>query len=104
MDMSKREKFKSRNSLVCLLQGLTGKTTTVELRNESSMTGCIEIVDGFMNITMKDVHFTDPYGNKNFFEQFFVNGKNIRYVQIPERMNILQVMSMELPKVKVVQN
>lgn len=102
--MSKREKFKSRNSLVCLLQGLTGKTTTVELRNESSMTGCIEIVDGFMNITMKDVHFTDPYGNKNFFEQFFVNGKNIRYVQIPERMNILQVMSMELPKVKVVQN
>lgn len=104
MDMSKRERFKSRNSLICLLQGITGKRTTVELRNESSVTGWIEIVDGFMNITMTDAHFTGPSGGRTFFEKFFVNGKNIRYVQIPERINILQVMSNELPSLKSTRN
>ena len=44
--VSKREKFESFNGLVCLAQGIEGSFTTVDLRNESYVTGKIEQVDG----------------------------------------------------------
>jgi hypothetical protein len=46
--VSKREKFFLFNGLVCLVQGLEGKYTTVDLRNESCVTGKIEQVDGYV--------------------------------------------------------
>jgi hypothetical protein len=44
--VSKREKFNLFNGLLCLVQSLEGKYTTVDLRNESCVTGKIEQVDG----------------------------------------------------------
>lgn len=43
---SKKEKYYLYNSLVCLAQGIEGKYTTIDLRNESSVCGKIEQVDG----------------------------------------------------------
>lgn len=43
---SRREKFYLFNSLVILAQGVEGKYTTVDLRNESSVSGRIDLVDG----------------------------------------------------------
>jgi hypothetical protein len=43
--VSKQEKYFLYNGLVCLVQSLEGRYTTVDLRNESSVTGKIEQVD-----------------------------------------------------------
>ncbi|XP_072018296.1 U7 snRNA-associated Sm-like protein LSm10 [Amphiura filiformis] len=94
---SLREKYKSTNSLICLLQGIMNRVTTVELRNESTATGLIENVDGFMNIKMKDVTFVSSDGTKTKMDEFFVQGPQIRYVQIPDDVNMMQVMNAQLP-------
>ena len=41
---------------------------------------CLQIVqsDGFMNITLEDVLFTDALGNKSKFDSFFVQNRLIR--------------------------
>jgi hypothetical protein len=43
---SRKERFYLFNGLVCLVQSLEGKYTTVDLRNESCVTGKIDQVDG----------------------------------------------------------
>jgi len=43
--VSAKERFFLYNGLVCLVQSLEGKYTTVDLRNESCVTGKIEQVD-----------------------------------------------------------
>ncbi|XP_077977762.1 U7 snRNA-associated Sm-like protein LSm10 [Glandiceps talaboti] len=86
--MSLRERFHSENTLVCLLQGLRGKQTIVELRNESTVIGTIDSVDAYMNIYMSDVEFVDPKGSISKFADFFVQGKMVRFVQIPDDVNI----------------
>ena len=83
-------------TLACLLPSLRNKRTTVELRNESFVTGRVgkmsnnvhdnevlgydQVVqtDGFMNITMAEVTFTDALGNKSKFDSFFVQSRLIR--------------------------
>ena len=94
---SLREKYKSTNSLICLLQGIMGRVTTVELRNESSARGKIDNVDGFMNVKMTNVLFTTPDGTEMNMQEFFVKGPQIRYVHIPDDVNMLQVMKQQLP-------
>ena len=36
--------------------------------------------DGFMNISMEDVLFTDALGQKSKFDSFFVQNRLVRYV------------------------
>ncbi|XP_037075754.1 U7 snRNA-associated Sm-like protein LSm10 [Pollicipes pollicipes] len=94
--MSAREKFYSCNTLVCLLQGLKGYRTTVELRNEAEVFGTIASVDGFMNVTVEGATFTDPSGQRARFDAFFVHGRQIRYVQIPDEVSPLSVIQQQL--------
>ena len=75
---SAQEKAMMGTTLACLLPSLRNKRTTVELRNESFVTGRVVQTDGFMNITMEDVTFTDALGNKTKFECFFVQSRLIR--------------------------
>jgi len=72
--MKTRERAKLLNTLTILLKGLEGKVTTIELRNESSVQGRIDIVDYRMNITMTDAVIIAPDGRqlmtcKEFFVQ-----------------------------------
>ena len=43
-----------------------------------------------MNIMMENVLFTDAMGRKSKFESFFVQNRLVRYVQIPQHVNIQQ--------------
>ena len=45
---------------------------------------CYQVVqtDGFMNITMAEVTFTDALGNKSKFDSFFVQSRLIRWLII----------------------
>ena len=46
-----------------------------------------------MNVTMKKVLFVDPCGNKKQFEDFFVQNRLIRFVQIPSRIDLRKAMT-----------
>lgn len=87
---SAQERAILNSTLACLIKALTNKRTTVELRNESFVTGKIVHSDGFMNITMEDVLFTDALGQKSKFDSFFVQNRLVRYVQIPKHISIQQ--------------
>lgn len=85
---STKEFHQSLNTLSCLVIQCIGHKTTVELRNEGYVTGIVSNVDGFMNVTMKKVTFVDPLGNKKDFDDFFVQNRLIRIVQIPSKIDI----------------
>lgn len=93
---SVREKTVLSNTLVCLLKGIEGKSTTVELRNESTVYGRIDSVDRMMNIQLSNAKFTTLQGKEARFENFFVQGKNIRFVQIPNEVNMLRTIKNEV--------
>lgn len=61
--LSKEEKFFFYNTLTGLLKALEGQYTTIDLRNESCVTGKITFIDAHMNIEMEDVVFYDAKGN-----------------------------------------
>lgn len=81
--------------MLCLLKTVEGMKTTVEMRDEKVVTGLIKHVDGYMNITMEDVTFKSLKYEKKF-DKFFVNGKTIRYVHIPDEINMKSAMEMKL--------
>lgn len=94
-----RERALAERTLVCLLQAVQGHRTTVELRNESSAEGLIEHVDGFMNISMSDVKFTKGTdGEVLDFPTMFIHGRQIRYVQIPDFIDMRKAIDGQLSK------
>lgn len=83
-----RERFLIRNTLLSLLKAVEGKETTIELRNENSVSGKIQNVDPYMNVLMNDVVFKSFSGASQKFSSFFVQGPNIRYVHIPDEIDM----------------
>ena len=91
----------SERTLVCLLQAVQGHSTTVELRNESSVEGMIENVDGFMNISMTDVKFSKQNGREVMhFPTMFIQGRQIRYVHIPDFIDMRKAIEEQLKKIE----
>lgn len=88
--MKCREYAKLLNSLTVLLKGLEGKVTTIELRNESSVRGRIDSVDYLMNVTLTDAVVFSLDGRQLICEEFFVQGKNVRYIHIPDDVDIMK--------------
>lgn len=84
---SRQDKLEKRllyNTLSCVVKGLEGLYTTIDLRNEATVTGKISFVDGFMNVEMEDVVFYDPRGDLYSFDTFYVQKRMIRFVHIPK--------------------
>ncbi|XP_022194609.1 U7 snRNA-associated Sm-like protein LSm10 [Nilaparvata lugens] len=94
--LSSKEKYHTFNGLNCLVKGLEGRFTTIDLRNESFVTGKIEEVDGYMNLTMSKVIFTDQCGRCLEFDTFFVQNRIIRYVHIPVKLNVMDIIQTQL--------
>ncbi|XP_015266382.1 PREDICTED: U7 snRNA-associated Sm-like protein LSm10 [Gekko japonicus] len=93
---SVKERTISENSLVILLQGLHGQVTTVELRNESVAVGRITNVDAFMNVCLAEATFTDQHGCSSWMDNLFVTGRNVRYIHIPDDVNIRTTIEKQL--------
>lgn len=93
---SVKERTISENSLVILLQGLHGQVTTVELRNESVAVGRITNVDAFMNMRLAEATFTDQHGCSSSMDSLFVTGRNIRYVHIPDDVDVRSTIEKQL--------
>jgi len=68
-----RERTRNLNSLTCLLKGLGGHVTTVDLRNCSSVIGRVTEVDSVMNMTMIDAVFRSADGRTTMtFDEFYI--------------------------------
>lgn len=96
---SLRERTMVENSLVVLLQGLQGQVTTVDLRNECSARGRLVNVDAFMNLRLEAVLYRDRRGQLANMHELFVTGRNVRYVHIPEHVDIMKTIEMQLAKI-----
>lgn len=94
------ERTISENSLVLLLQGLHGQVTTVELRDEGTARGRILNVDAFMNVRLEDVLYRDRRGDVSQMTDFFITGRNVRYVHIPDHVDIATTIQSQLEKIR----
>lgn len=96
-----RERAIKERSLVCLLSALQGHKTTIELRNEDYVEGTVSHVDGFMNVTLSDAKF---FKNKSeqaeLFPKIFLLGEKIRYVHIPDEIDMRQAIENELRSIE----
>uniref|UniRef100_A0A914XDT2 Sm domain-containing protein n=1 Tax=Plectus sambesii TaxID=2011161 RepID=A0A914XDT2_9BILA len=92
------ERQRSSNSLVCLLQGVERKRVTVELRDETAIEGLITSVDCYMNIEMGDVTLYPRYSGAapQKFDSFFISGKHIRYVHLPDHIDVMGVLQKQV--------
>lgn len=98
---SAREKAKTANTLVILLKSMVGLETTVELRNESVVRGAIEAVDSAMNVTMSAAVVTLPDGRCTECDDLhYIPGRNIRYVQIPDDVDVGAAIEAELGRLR----
>ncbi|KAM4549572.1 U7 snRNA-associated Sm-like protein LSm10 [Fundulus diaphanus] len=94
-----RERTIAENSLVVLLQGLQGEETTVDLRNESTARGRLVNVDAFMNVRLRDVVYRDRRGRSARLQDLFITGRNVRYVHIPDHVDILKTIQNQLAQI-----
>ncbi|XP_078124520.1 U7 snRNA-associated Sm-like protein LSm10 [Sander vitreus] len=99
-----RERTIAENSMVVLLQGLQGEVTTVDLRNESTARGRVVNVDAFMNVRLEDVLYRDRRGKLTRMQDLFITGRNVRYVHIPDHMDIMKTIQSQLAKIHRVRN
>lgn len=99
-----RERTIAENSMVVLLQGLQGEVTTVDLKNESTARGRVVNVDAFMNVRLEDVLYRDRRGRLTQLQDLFVTGRNVRYVHIPDHVDIMKTIQSQLAKIHRVRN
>ncbi|KAM9385400.1 U7 snRNA-associated Sm-like protein LSm10 [Pholidichthys leucotaenia] len=99
-----RERTIAENSMVVLLQGLQGEVTTVDLINESTARGRVVNVDAFMNIRLADVLYRDRQGHVTQLQDLFITGRNIRYVHIPDHIDIMKTIERQLAKIHRIRN
>ena len=100
MASSKRERALAEKTLICLLQACEGHKAIVELRNESFAEGTISQVDGYMNVNMKDVEFNKQSSKTLHLEELFIQAKQIRFVHIPDEINMREAIEGQLKTLK----
>ncbi|XP_018579350.1 U7 snRNA-associated Sm-like protein LSm10 [Anoplophora glabripennis] len=96
--LTKEDKFFFYNSLAGLVKALEGQYTTIDLRNESCVTGKITFIDGHMNIEMEDVVFYDARGTERVFPNFFISQRNVRYVHLPKKTSATELIDKQFEK------
>ncbi len=83
---------RSYHTLSSLLLSLQGFEVVIELKNDVELKGILEEVDAGMNITLLDV-VQVVGGDSNLrstFDIMFVAGRTIRYVHIPDAINVIE--------------
>eukprot|EP00611_Tribonema_gayanum_P026890 TRINITY_DN6502_c0_g1_i2.p1 TRINITY_DN6502_c0_g1~~TRINITY_DN6502_c0_g1_i2.p1 ORF type:complete len:143 (+),score=33.87 TRINITY_DN6502_c0_g1_i2:73-501(+) len=77
-----------QKTLSIVLQGMLGKVIVVEMKTDAELTGLLEEVDKNMNLVMVNVRQVSPQGGVLELETAFVQGTMIRYVHIPDNVDI----------------
>ncbi|GFR60065.1 U7 snRNA-associated Sm-like protein LSm10 [Elysia marginata] len=100
MENSGRSKFFYFNTMVCLLKAIEGTRVRVEIRNGVKIEGLLVVADASMSLEMTDVTLTPIKGAPVKYGRFYVRGRQIRYVVIPDEVDMLQAMDWQINKFK----
>jgi small nuclear ribonucleoprotein D1 len=85
--------------LVRFLMKLSGETVTIELKNGSVATGTVVGVDISMNTHLKKVKFaTTAAATPQHLDSLSIRGNNIRFVILPDNLNLEQLLIDDSPK------
>eukprot|EP00940_MAST-03C_sp_MAST-3C-sp2_P001884 g1884.t1 len=86
--------------LVRFLMKLTSETVTIELKNGTIVHGTVAGVDVSMNTHMKKVKMTTKGKNPVSLASITIRGSNIRYVILPDSINLDSLLVDDTPKQK----
>jgi len=86
--------------LVRFLMKLSKETVTIELKNGTIVHGTIMGVDVSMNTHLKTVKMTLKGKNPTQLETLSIRGNNIRYVILPESLNLDTLLVDDTPRAK----
>jgi len=86
--------------LVRFLMKLSNETVTIELKNGTICTGTVTGVDMAMNTHLKKVKLQLRGKNPISMESISIRGNNIRYVILPDSLNLDQLLIDDTPKKK----
>ena len=84
--------------LVRFLMKLSNETVTIELKNGTICTGTVTGVDMAMNTHLKKVKLQLKGKNPISMESISIRGNNIRYVILPDSLNLDQLLIDDTPK------
>jgi small nuclear ribonucleoprotein (snRNP)-like protein len=90
--MPKDASGRDEGTLVVFLQALVGQRVKVDLRTEVQLTGRLDGVDNDMTLRMSTLIVTSPEGERTRKERLLVPGKQVRYVHIPDSVDISKTM------------
>tara|TARA_B100000780_G_scaffold275836_2_gene243272 strand:- start:2042 stop:2389 length:348 start_codon:yes stop_codon:yes gene_type:complete len=77
---------------------LSGETVTIELKNGSVATGTVVGVDISMNTHLKKVKFANNGATAQHLDSLSIRGNNIRFVILPDNLNLEQLLIDDTPK------
>lgn len=106
-----REKAITCNTLIGILKACEGKTVQIDLRNELNIYGKVESVEYNMNLSMSNAYLTIPFSlndfkassdkpKPKFYKQITIRGRNIRFVHIPDDIDMIEALQKEIMGVK----
>ena len=84
--------------MVCLLKAIEGKKVRVEIRSGFKIEGVLVAAEPSMSLEMVDVTLTPIKGSPFKYSKFYVKGRHIRYVVIPDEVDILKAMDWQINK------
>ncbi|ALC40670.1 Lsm10 [Drosophila busckii] len=91
---SSREKYLISNTLNCLSTILQGKGVVIDLRNETTVAGIIDVVDGHMTCELKQAVFINRNNQLMQFDNFVVRNRMIRLLHVPADLDLKQGLSL----------
>ena len=94
-------KRQPRRTLGVLCQAMVGLTVVIELKNDSEVTGLVFESDQDMNMTLSSsspsgVRYVNPRGVVTTHDELFVAGRMIRYIHVPENVDIDEMLTTHL--------
>jgi len=75
-------------NLSIILKSLVGRPVAAELKNNVEVIGELLEADEYMNFTLKNVQESFPNGRCIKFDEMYVKGTSVRYVHLPEELNM----------------
>merc|ERR1711976_103386 len=84
--------------LVRFLMKLNNQNVIVEMKTDEVVQGMIYNVENTMNMHLKNVKFTNRFGMEKNFKTMCLRGSNIRFIILPENLQIETILFDDRPK------
>ena len=109
-----RDKALLCNTLLGIAKACEGKRVQIDLRNELHVFGKVEFVSTEMNITMSNAFLTLPIfrhhnstsnnssrtNERKLYKEITIRGCNVRYVHIPDEVDMIEALRDQIQAVK----